>query len=67
MVSIYIKVIENQWGELNQKNKTPLHIAAENNSKEIAELLILEGADINIKDLFYPNLLFSILIVMFQK
>ena len=34
-------------------NNTPLHIAAENNSKEIGEILISEGADINAKDIFY--------------
>ena len=33
--------------KLNNKNFTPLHSAAENNSKEIGELLISKGADIN--------------------
>ena len=37
---------------MNQKNKTPLHYAAEKNSKEIGELLISKGADINAIDLF---------------
>ena len=32
-------------------NYTPLHIAAEKNSKEIGELLILKGADINPTDI----------------
>ena len=32
-------------------NWTPLHWAAYNNSKEIVELLISKGADINAKDL----------------
>ena len=36
---------------LNQKNLTPLHIAAENDSKEIGELLISKGADINAIDI----------------
>ena len=30
---------------------TPLHIAAQKNSKEMLELLISKGADINIKDI----------------
>ena len=34
-------------------NWTPLHLAARNNSKEIGELLIKKGADINAKDIFY--------------
>ncbi|EAY06733.1 hypothetical protein TVAG_310200 [Trichomonas vaginalis G3] len=38
--------------EKGEKGKTALHIAAENNSKEIAELLISHGANINEKDIF---------------
>ena len=38
------------------KNKTPLHIAAENNSKEIVEILISKGSDINAKDINYQNI-----------
>ena len=34
-------------------NKTPLHIAAEKNSKDIVEILISKGADINTKDIIY--------------
>ena len=30
--------------KLNQKNKTPLHYAAKNKSKEMLELLISKGA-----------------------
>ena len=32
-------------------NKTPLHYAAENNSKEMLELLILNEAEMNTKDI----------------
>ena len=35
------------------ENATPLHYAAEANFKEIGELLISKGADINAKDVIY--------------
>ena len=35
------------------KNRTPLHYAAKHNSKEIGELLISRGADINAKDIIF--------------
>ena len=34
---------------------TPLHIAAEKNSKEIIEILISKGANSNAKDIIYLN------------
>ena len=37
--------------------KTPLHWALEKNSKEIGELLITKGADINTKDIIYQNMI----------
>ena len=48
-------IIQKQITErnLNKNNKTPLHIAAENDSIKIGELLILKGADINIKFILY--------------
>ena len=42
--------------ELNKKNRTPLHYAAMNNSKEIGELLISKGANVNPIDIFYLNI-----------
>ena len=39
------------------KNKTALHIAASHNSKEIGEVLISKGADINAKDIIYQIIL----------
>ena len=41
---------------MNENNSTPLHIAAENNSKEIGEILISKGADINSKSINYQNI-----------
>ena len=38
------------------KNMTSLHFAALNNSKEIGELLISKGANINAEDIFYLNI-----------
>ena len=38
---------------LNLNNKVPLHIAAEEDSIKIGELLISKGADINAKDIIY--------------
>ena len=38
---------------LNKNNRTPLHIAAENYSIKIGELLISKGADINAKNVIY--------------
>ena len=36
---------------------SPLHYAAKNNSKEIGEILISKGADINAKDIIYQIIL----------
>ena len=41
---------------------TPLHYAALHNSKEIGELLISKGADINAKDIFYLKIIIVVLI-----
>ena len=46
----------------NKGGKTPLHIAAEKNSKEIGEVLISKGADINAKDLIYLTIIILFLI-----
>ena len=51
-----IKIISNKSRKLNKKNWGPLHIAAEKNSKEIFELLISKGADVNAKDIIHLNI-----------
>ena len=43
--------------ELNKKNQTPLHYAAQNKSKEMLEILISKGAAINAKAIIYLNIL----------
>ena len=48
--------------ELNKKNWTPLHSAAVFNSKEMLELLISKGADINAIDIIYLNMIILFLI-----
>ena len=48
--------------ELNKKNQTPLHYAVANHPKEIGELLISKGADINAKKYYlskYKNIIFN--------
>ena len=45
-----------------KKNKTPLHYAAKKNSKEIGEILISKGADVNAKDINYQNMIILFLI-----
>ena len=42
---------------LNLNNRTPLHIALENKSDKIGEILISAGADINAKDFIYQNII----------
>ena len=49
------------------KNRTPLHIAAENNLKEIVELLISKGANIYAIDIIYRNLIVLFFINIISK
>ena len=51
-----IKIISNKSRKLDQKKKTPLHYAALKNSKEMLEILISKGADINVIDIIYLNI-----------
>ena len=53
MIIFLISTISKKWRKLNKKNETPLHCAAKNNSKEIGEILISKGANINAKDIIY--------------
>ena len=46
-------IIEIKERNLNKNNATPLHIAAENDSIKIGELLISKGEDINAIDIIY--------------
>ena len=49
---------------MNHKNKTPLHYAAEKNSKEMGEILIEKGADIDGIDIIYLNVIILFLITL---
>ncbi len=40
----------------NNKGKTPLHYAGDNDSEDIAMILIDHGADIHVKDNYYGRL-----------
>ena len=62
MILFLINIILNKSKKLNQKNETPLHYALEKNSKEIGEVLISKGADINAKDIIYLNMIILFLI-----
>ena len=44
------------------KNKIPIQYSLMNNSKEMLELLISKGADINSKDINYQNIIILFLI-----
>ena len=50
----------------NKNNKTPLHLAAENDCIKMGELLISKGADINAKDIIYQNLIVLFLIMIIE-
>ena len=47
----------NKLRKSNQKNETPLHYSIEKNSKEMFEILISKGANINAKDIIYLNII----------
>ena len=53
-----IKIMQNIVRKLNMKNNTPLHYAVKNQSKEMVELLITKGADINAKDIICLIIIF---------
>ena len=61
IILFLIKKIWNKLRKLNQNNKTPLHYAAEKNSKEIGELLISKRTNINAKDIIYQNIIIIVL------
>ena len=51
----------------NKKNKTSLHYAAKKNLKEIGEILISKGADINAIDIIYLNMIILFLIIIIEN
>ena len=51
LLLFFINIISNLERRLNIMNSTLLHFAAEKNSKDIGELLISKGADINAIDI----------------
>ena len=59
-------IIEIKERNLNKNNKTPLHIAAYNDSIKIGELLISKGADINAINCIYQITEKSFLITIIE-
>ena len=49
-------IIEIKEWNLIKNNQTPLHYAAEKDSNKIGKLLIAKGAEINVKDMIYQNI-----------
>ena len=50
---INVKTNKKDYFAKDAGNRTPIHYATYNNMKEMIELLLLKGADINAIDLFY--------------
>ena len=46
---------------MKRKNETPLHIASYNDSKDVGELLLQNGADTTIVDITYISKIFFLL------
>ena len=62
-----MKILSNKSRKLNEINKTPLHIVAKNNSKEIGEILLSKGSYIDIQDIFYNIIIILFLIMTKEK
>ena len=61
-----MKVLKSFKRKLNEKNKTSLHYAANYNKKEILEILISKGADVNAKDILYMKITISLIFNMIK-
>ena len=48
-----MKRILNRERKYHHKNEMPIHYTIDNNSRDMLELLISKGADINAKDIVY--------------
>ena len=59
-----MKLIQNLRRKLKSKYWTPLHIATANSSKDVIEILISAGANINAKDIIYINMIILFVITM---
>ena len=67
IILLLIKIIKIKLRKFHKKNCTALHIAAANNSKEIGELLISNGADINAIDIVYLKIIVFFLMNIIDK
>ena len=64
IVLLLIKMKQIKERNLNKKNYTPLHIAAEKDSNKMGEILISKGADINAKTIIYQIIAIILFLIM---
>ena len=64
---VLIIQIQVKLSQISLKNATPLHFAVKNNSKDMFELLISRGADINAKDFNYLIIIVHLLIIIINN
>ena len=57
-------IFSNSSRKLSCKNYAPLHWAVEYNLKDIVELLISKGADVNAIDIIYQIIMFLFFIIL---
>ena len=59
-----MKIFNDEERKSSYKNETPFHYVAMNNAKEMGELLISKGENLNVKDNHYQNKLIFFFINM---
>ena len=57
---LLINIIFKKLRNFKHNNYTSLHLAAQKNSKEIGEILILNGADMNAVDINHKDILIKL-------
>ena len=61
LLVFFVTLISNKKWKIHMENETPLHYLSMNNgSREMIELIILKGADINMKNINNHNFVISL-------